>query len=48
VRRLSASGPADQLDALAAVLRDVRLAGRVEAVDLHPAGGPDTRLEVTI
>ncbi len=39
VRLLTASGPAAQLDALAAVLADVLSAGRVAAAELRPSDG---------
>jgi hypothetical protein len=48
VRRLTVSAPADQLDTLAAVLRDVQAAGRVAAVDLRAESRGELLLEVTI
>ena len=48
VRRLTVGAPADQLDTLAAVLRDVQAAGRVAAVDLRAESRGELLLEVTI
>jgi valyl-tRNA synthetase len=49
VRRLTVSAPADQLEALAAVLRDVQAAGRVADVDLRrSSAGTEAAYEVTL
>jgi valyl-tRNA synthetase len=47
VRLLTVTAPADQLDALAAVLRDVQSAGHVAQTELRPAQGAEIGYEVT-
>jgi valyl-tRNA synthetase len=48
VRLLTVTGPAGQLDALAAVLRDVQSAGHVARAELSPAENGETRYDVTL
>jgi valyl-tRNA synthetase len=48
VRALVVTAPADRLDALAAVLRDVRAAGRVQQVELRPADAAEPTYQVVL
>ena len=48
VARLTAAGPRQELDALAAVLGDVRAAGRVREVELVAAGTPQATYAVQL
>jgi valyl-tRNA synthetase len=48
VRLLTASGPAGQLDALAAVLRDVQSAGHVAQAELHRTDDSEPRYELAL